>query len=505
MKKNFLSLLTMIFFVSTLFLLSACGGGGGGSTPTSVVKSPGAPTNVVATAQDGQVTITFDPPTDNGGSPITEYTVLVYPDNRTCVCYGSPYVVTGLTNGTAYTFSVSANNIAGSSPASTLSSQVIPKPANAKWFPETNVETITVAENGDYLFGTKKDGNIYIDVFAGDGTMKKEIFVVSGTKLEIKQVLAPKGHDRLIIFYTEEKTIVVPDFPDFPITSEYLRARIITKDGNILNTIDIHVNSHLVGVGCIEDETEMVVSYKWGEVKYLARYDFDGNLKAPVFTFGKEWDNHDPQAMIVTKDVILSAGIVGTLNGEMMPVVFVNNRDLSAIGHVLQRAWSPGTGEKPQDIFNSMTLNPSTNTVFLSYQMQQLQPDGLKPRKLTLFEVEFNTKSATWLGNIDIPSSFGGQLKFLTAAPDGTLYGVYILEEYPVSSSKLVKYANGVWTNIAALKKEFSLSANIEASGLLLNDGKLFVTYHSLYSKIPLDFPRIRMEVYDAATGARLN
>ena len=44
---------------------------------------PGAPTNVVAVAGNGQAAVSFVAPADNGGSPITSYTVTSSPSGIT--------------------------------------------------------------------------------------------------------------------------------------------------------------------------------------------------------------------------------------------------------------------------------------------------------------------------------------------------------------------------------------------------------------------------------------
>ena len=90
---------------------------------------PDAPTNVQATADDGQATVTFDAPADNGGSSIMGYTVTSNPGNITKTGTGSPITVTGLTNGTAYTFTVIAANNVGNSSPSQPSNSVTPKAA----------------------------------------------------------------------------------------------------------------------------------------------------------------------------------------------------------------------------------------------------------------------------------------------------------------------------------------------------------------------------------------
>lgn len=87
---------------------------------------PHAPRNVKAIAGNGQATITFDVPREDGGVPITEYEVTASPDNIQVKGTSSPMTITGLTNGVSYTFAVKAINVVGSSLASTPSNTVIP-------------------------------------------------------------------------------------------------------------------------------------------------------------------------------------------------------------------------------------------------------------------------------------------------------------------------------------------------------------------------------------------
>ncbi len=104
-------------------------------TPVGVtVEIPGAPTTVTAVAGDAQATVGWTAPEDDGGATISEYRIQVRTGTtvlRTITVAGttSSTVVTGLTNGTAYTFRVRAVNLAGPGSLSPASAAVTPRPA----------------------------------------------------------------------------------------------------------------------------------------------------------------------------------------------------------------------------------------------------------------------------------------------------------------------------------------------------------------------------------------
>jgi FtsP/CotA-like multicopper oxidase with cupredoxin domain len=94
------------------------------SNPVTLGTVPGAPTIGTATGANNSATVTFTPPASNGGGAITGYTATSAPGNRTATGTGSPITVTNLTQGTYYTFTVTARNAAGTGPASAPSASV---------------------------------------------------------------------------------------------------------------------------------------------------------------------------------------------------------------------------------------------------------------------------------------------------------------------------------------------------------------------------------------------
>ena len=95
---------------------------------TGGATAPGPPTGVTATPGDAQALINWTAPSSDGGSPVTGYTVTAAPDGNTCAATSVPNcTVSGLVNGTSYTFTVTATNAAGTGPPSDPSNSVTPQ------------------------------------------------------------------------------------------------------------------------------------------------------------------------------------------------------------------------------------------------------------------------------------------------------------------------------------------------------------------------------------------
>ena len=121
-------------YTFTVSATNAVGTGPPSAPSASVVPAtvPGAPINVTALAGNTSATVSFSPPTTDGGWWITSYTVTATdattPGNggQTVSAASSPITVSGLTNGDLYTFTASATNAVGTGPPSAPSAPVVP-------------------------------------------------------------------------------------------------------------------------------------------------------------------------------------------------------------------------------------------------------------------------------------------------------------------------------------------------------------------------------------------
>lgn len=170
--------------------------GAGTASQSNVVRpmcAPSASTNLAVIAGNGQATVAWDPPTDDGGTPLTGYRVYTYAVGASDPVAGPhswgtgqrEHTTTGLANGTAYYFKVEAINAVGSGPAA-RSADVTPRrapdaPRNVAAQGGDSRATVTW-DAPSYDGGAPIDQYIATAYKASDGSFVKAQSVSSGAR-----------------------------------------------------------------------------------------------------------------------------------------------------------------------------------------------------------------------------------------------------------------------------------------------------------------------------------
>jgi hypothetical protein len=158
-------------------------GNGPESAPSNAVVptpvgTPSPPMTPAALVGNQMVFVVFSPPVDSGGSPIASYTVTSQPGGITATGTSSPILVMGLTNGTSYTFTVTATNTAGgtsqpSQPTSPVTPHVPsgPPPANDNFANAQAISGASGSVSGTNVGATVEPGEPTIQDNAGGASV----------------------------------------------------------------------------------------------------------------------------------------------------------------------------------------------------------------------------------------------------------------------------------------------------------------------------------------------
>ena len=161
-------------------------------TPTGAAV-PGAPTGVSATADTKSARVDWTAPADDGGGTLTGYTITPYIGATAQTTFdtsgsGTSARVTGLTNGTSYTFKVKARSTAGAGPDSAASGAVSPR---YSIFDYTAPATADAGDGGAVELGVKFKADVtgtvtgvrFYKAAANTGTHVGSVWTTGGTRL----------------------------------------------------------------------------------------------------------------------------------------------------------------------------------------------------------------------------------------------------------------------------------------------------------------------------------
>ncbi|MDR6144022.1 hypothetical protein QE375_003576 [Microbacterium foliorum] len=160
--------------------------------------APGAPTGASVALGDAVAQVSWMAPAEHGSSPVTGYTVTANPGGNSCATTGELTCrVTGLTNGTAYTFAVTATNETGTSPASAPSTPATPS------FAPGGTDTVSVSTNARAQCVSAKPSVAVYVLNKESVPVEAAVSTASGTK----SVTLAAGKTAYLTFATDASSI----------------------------------------------------------------------------------------------------------------------------------------------------------------------------------------------------------------------------------------------------------------------------------------------------------
>jgi outer membrane protein OmpA-like peptidoglycan-associated protein len=184
------------------------------TVPAPTLTRPNAPADVVGKPGNGQATVSWAAPTDNGGSAVTAYLVEVSADSGQTWksagrATGLNLLVTQLTNGKSYKFRVIAVNGVGQSAPSNASMAVVPTAAVAPSVTVKASQSISFAAEASKLSTAQK---VQIKKFVAMLGLSKLTIKVAGytkaSKSTAKGVALAKARSANVLAYLRALRVV---------------------------------------------------------------------------------------------------------------------------------------------------------------------------------------------------------------------------------------------------------------------------------------------------------
>jgi hypothetical protein len=151
-------------------------------------RAPTAPTALSTVPGNGQVVLTWAAPSSSGSASVTRYLVTPYLDGAAgqvrAYDAGTTQIVTGLTNGSTYRFTVIAESAAGKSPPSAMSGPVTVGTVRPNTAPVATADVFTAYE--DTPMEVAAPGILANDTDADDDPLQIEVVTYPGGFVDVR-------------------------------------------------------------------------------------------------------------------------------------------------------------------------------------------------------------------------------------------------------------------------------------------------------------------------------